>query len=79
MAIDVDFRTFSGSKGLSCLSTVGLFQGEKLQREKQLVRGVAEFLLLSQIPGFVSMFVILLTFIVYSLLLLVVLLSRLKL
>jgi len=39
---------------------VGVFQGEKLRREKQLVRDVAEFLLLSQIPSFVSMFAVLL-------------------
>jgi len=34
-------------------------EGEKLRREKQLVKDVAEFLLLSQIPGFVSTFNIL--------------------
>jgi len=33
-------------------------QGEKLRREKQLVRDVAEFLLISQIPGFVRALII---------------------
>jgi len=38
-----------------------MLQGEKLRREKQLVRDIAEFLLLSQIPSFVSSFHIVLT------------------
>ena len=33
-------------------------QGEKLQKEKQLVKDIAEFLLLSQIPGFVSVVIL---------------------
>ena len=49
-----------------CMSTVGYFlgfyclvvgislQGEKHRREQQIVKDIAEFLLLSQIPGFVS-------------------------
>ena len=49
------------------ISLFGFLQGEKLRREEQLVKDIADFLLLSQIPGFVSIFVILLKFVIESL------------
>ena len=50
-----DFRVMLSQHLLSLLLHMcWLLQGEKLRREKQLVKDIAEFLLLSQIPGFVS-------------------------
>ena len=54
---------------VSCFSVLcRVLQGEKLRREKQLVKDIAEFLLLSQIPGFVSTRSILLNFVIDSVL-----------